>query len=71
MDITIVALLARITSVSLPLSVLLLTGGIIADILKKRFHWSKFALIFFVVTILLLMIQIKLTYLITGNILNK
>ncbi|MDP3973426.1 MAG: hypothetical protein Q8P92_01200 [Candidatus Daviesbacteria bacterium] len=45
--------------------------SIVIDIFKKKFHWSKYALIFLVVTVVLLIIQIKLIYSVTGNILNN
>ncbi len=65
---TVATILSHITRWALPLSIILLIGGAIVDVTKKRFHWSKFALIFLVITIVLLTIQIKLIYSITGNI---
>ncbi len=71
MSLTIARILAHITRWAFPGSLILLVIGIVIDIFKKKFHWSKFALIFLAVTIILLIIQIKLTYSITSDILNK
>ncbi|GEM_PF-5557882 len=71
MLLTITWILSLITSWLFPVSIFAVIAGIIADLLKKRFYWSKFALIFFVITIILLVIQIKLIYRITGDTLNN
>lgn len=54
-------ILSFITSLGLPGSLILLVVGVVIDIYKKKFRWSKFALIFLVVIVVLLIIQIKLT----------
>lgn len=64
-------ILSFITPWALPTSLLVLVIGAILDILKKRFHWSKFALIFLVIAIILTIIQINLVYSLTGDILNN
>lgn len=56
---------------ALPASVMLLVISAVVDVFKRKFHWSKFALIFLVVTIILLIIQIRLIYFVTGDILNN
>lgn len=71
LGLTIARVLTILTTIFLPLSLILLPIGIIIDIWKRKFHWSKFALIFFAVTIVLLLIQFKLIYSITGGILNN
>lgn len=64
----------RITSFvipwGIPLSILILIITIAIDVAQKKFRWSKFGLLLLVVMIALLIIQIKLVYLISGDILN-
>lgn len=64
-------LIAYITPWALPGSLIFLLIGTVIDIENKKFHWSKFALIFLVVTIVLFIIQIKLIYFVTGDVLNN
>ena len=71
MDIEFAKILSFFTSIFLPLSVVCLLLAIILDIWKRKFYWSKYALIFVIITVVLLFFQIKLTYQITGDILNK
>lgn len=71
MLLTITQILSLITSWLFPISIFVVIAGVVVDLLKKRFYWSKFALIFFVITVILLVIQIKLIYRITGDILNN
>lgn len=70
-SLTIARILSYVTPWALPVSLILLIGAAVIDVIKKKFHWSKFALIFLVFTIVLLIVQIKLIYSITGGILNN
>jgi 1,4-dihydroxy-2-naphthoate octaprenyltransferase len=70
-SLTVARILAFITPWALPTSLIVLIVGAVVDVIKKRFHWSKFALIFLMVTAVLLIIQIKLIYSVTGGILNN
>src|SRR5437660_3238155 len=67
---TLALLLSTITPWLLLASVIVLFIGIPRDIFKKKFHWAKLALFFFAGTILLLIIQIVLTYNVTQNIIH-
>ena len=49
------------------LSIPVLIIGTILDVVKKRFYWSKSALIFVCFIILLLIIQISLAYQISNS----
>ena len=64
-------LLAAITPWLLLISVMFLFIGIGRDIFKKKFHWSKWAFIFFAGTILLLLMQIAITYGVTQGIMHE
>lgn len=70
-SLTVARLLTYIIPWALPGSLLFLFIGTILDIKNKKFHWSKFALIFLAVVIVLFIIQIKLTYSVTDEILNN
>lgn len=67
---TIAIIIFNITSWLFPLSILILVVGIVTDIVKKKFYWSKIALLIFIVTIVLFVIQIALTYNVTQKIIN-
>jgi hypothetical protein len=67
MELSLLALLAKLTSVLLPVSILFLPVGIALDFSKSRFHWSKYALILLGVTIVLLVLQISWTYQVVGD----
>ncbi len=56
-----------ITGFGRNLGVILLIVGIILDIVKKRFHWSKYALIFLAVILVLEIIQVEFIYHLTSN----
>lgn len=73
MDFSFIAarILAYITPWALPSSILMLIISIGVDIFKKKFRWSKFALIFLGITIILLIIEIKLAYQISQSIMYK
>ena len=62
--------LSHVTAVSLPLSGVLLIITILIDVFKKKVYWSKYALFFAAITIVLLIIQILLTYRLTKDIIN-
>lgn len=66
----IVRVLNTITMLGLPLSLILLVLSSVIDVFKKQFRWSKYALIFFVGIVILLIIQLLSTYLISGSIIN-
>ncbi len=68
---TIASLIAYITPWAIPGSLIFLLIGTILDVKNKKFHWSKFALIVLVITIVFLIIQLKLIYSVTGGILNN
>ena len=70
-SLTIARLIAYITSWALPASLIFLLIGTILDLKNKKFHWSKFALIFLAVVVVLFIIQIKLIYSVTDDILNN
>lgn len=71
MDILLISLFARLTSWILPLSLIILSISVVVDILKKKFYWTKFALIFLSVTTFLLIIQIAFTYHLAKSIINN
>lgn len=64
-------LIAYITPWAVPGSLIFLLIGIVLDIRNKKFHWSKFALILLVIIVVFLIIQLKLIYSGTGEILNN
>gem|GEM_PF-4623840 len=68
---TLTRFLIPITTIGLPISIILLIIGVILDIVKKRFYWSKFALILFVIILVLEIIQIKFIYQTTSQILQQ
>jgi uncharacterized membrane protein len=63
-------IISHITPWLFPLSILILVVSIVADIMKKKFYWSKIALIILIVTIVLLVIEMALTYNVTRNVIN-
>lgn len=67
-DLEVAIILTYIIAWGLPLSLIMLIIGAVVDAFKKRFHWLKFALIFFVLIIILLIIEVKLSYFVTGKI---
>lgn len=67
LGITLTRFLIPITTVGLPLSIIFLIVGVIFDIVKKRFYWSKFAIILFVIILVLEIIQIKFIYQVTSS----
>lgn len=54
----------------IPISILILIITTAIDVIQRKFYWSKFGLLLLVVMIVLLITQIKLAYLISGDILN-
>ena len=70
-SLTIARIIAFIMPWALPLSIMTLIIGAVIDLVKKKFHWSKFALLFFVITVILLIIEIALGYQISRDILNN
>lgn len=70
-SLTIARIIAYIAPWALPLSILLLIIGSVIDLIKKKFYWSKFVLIFLCFTIILLIIQIALSYQVSKSILNN
>ena len=62
-------ILAVIISLALPLSILSLIVGAVFDLFKRKFYWTKFALIFLAITIIILIVLIKLNYQIVNSIL--
>ena len=61
------AILAKIIAFAFPASIVLLIIGIIADLLKRKFFWAKYALIFFVVVTILLVLLIAYIYNLTAE----
>ena len=50
------------TAAALPLSMILLVVGLIVDVKKRKFYWSRYTLAFFVITIALIILQIRFIY---------
>lgn len=67
----IATVISFITPWLLRLSIVLLIVSIIFDLIKKKFYWSKLALIVFIIAIGLLIIEITMIYTVTGDILKE
>jgi 1,4-dihydroxy-2-naphthoate octaprenyltransferase len=67
---TLALILSKITPWLLTVSIVFLIIGAVVDFVKKKFHWLKIALVFFVVTILLLVLEITLAYNVSNAVLK-
>ena len=67
LGIGIVRILSKVTYVALFLDIIFLIFGVVIDIAQKRFHWSKYSLIALGIILIMLIIEIKITYQIVSD----